>query len=203
MRRILVYGDSNTWGDTGFALKRYAKKAQWTNILQEKLGEKYEVIQEGLRGRYAGGFEFKGKEHLNGQAFYKDIFKRHSKVDMVIIALGTNDLYYSRYKRDPKDIAKDILWYEKTTEALKGADSVEFLYVLIPNFDSKKMKIFKPGKKMYEEHRIQVNGILKQKNINYVEENDLNFTDGLHFTKESHENMANSVYNKIKQMEEK
>ena len=57
--RILIYGDSNVWGDKGFGengalLGRYAAKQQWPNILQRLLGDEYNIIQAGLCGRTAG-----------------------------------------------------------------------------------------------------------------------------------------------------
>jgi hypothetical protein len=46
--RILIYGDSNVWGDKGFGqdgalLGRYATKQQWPNILQQLLGDEYDT----------------------------------------------------------------------------------------------------------------------------------------------------------------
>ena len=50
--RILCYGDSNTWGTIGKWVEnddpslRYENR--WTQILQQQLGDKYTVIEEGL-----------------------------------------------------------------------------------------------------------------------------------------------------------
>jgi lysophospholipase L1-like esterase len=57
MKTILCYGDSNLRGfipgtfdqKTGVS-KRYAKNKRWTGVLQNKLGEEYNVIEEGLNG---------------------------------------------------------------------------------------------------------------------------------------------------------
>ena len=59
MKKILIYGDSNTWGDNFFLGKRIDDDKQWANILQKKLGSEYKVIQEGLPGRIAGNFHIK------------------------------------------------------------------------------------------------------------------------------------------------
>jgi lysophospholipase L1-like esterase len=45
MKRILIYGDSNTWG--AGPENRYPDERQWSMILQTKLGGGYRVIQEG------------------------------------------------------------------------------------------------------------------------------------------------------------
>ena len=36
MKKILIYGDSNTWGDNFFLGKRIDDDKQWANILQKK-----------------------------------------------------------------------------------------------------------------------------------------------------------------------
>lgn len=51
MRQILCFGDSNTWGLDGDSGKRLPWGVRWTSLLQEKLGQQYHVIEEGLCGR--------------------------------------------------------------------------------------------------------------------------------------------------------
>ena len=48
MKQILCYGDSNTWGYMGSDLKRYPWDIRWTGRVQERLGDKWRVIEEGL-----------------------------------------------------------------------------------------------------------------------------------------------------------
>lgn len=93
--RILIYGDSNVWGDKGFGqdgalLGRYAAKQQWPNILQRLLGDEYDIIQAGLCGRTAG--EYAGQApYLSGKIGYEIALREASPVSGVIIALGVND----------------------------------------------------------------------------------------------------------------
>ena len=49
-RRILCFGDSNTWGykPTG---GRYDEETRWPMRMQRLLGDGYIVIEEGLNGR--------------------------------------------------------------------------------------------------------------------------------------------------------
>lgn len=50
--RIICYGDSNTWGYiSGSNHIRYSKTKRWTGVLQTLLGDKYEIIEEGLNSR--------------------------------------------------------------------------------------------------------------------------------------------------------
>ena len=50
-KRILCFGDSNTWGYVPATGKRYPVGVRWTSLLQEKLGDGYEIIEEGLNSR--------------------------------------------------------------------------------------------------------------------------------------------------------
>ena len=55
-RRILVFGDSNTWGwNPSNTLKppivRWSDEERFTGVMQKELGDGYTVITEGLNGR--------------------------------------------------------------------------------------------------------------------------------------------------------
>ena len=50
-KHIICYGDSNTHGYDGDSGQRFSEQIRWTKILQEKLGQDYLVIEEGLNGR--------------------------------------------------------------------------------------------------------------------------------------------------------
>lgn len=55
-RKILAFGDSNTWGfnpsnDGTGVLQRWDDDVRWTGVLQAELGPEFEVINEGLNGR--------------------------------------------------------------------------------------------------------------------------------------------------------
>ena len=51
MKRIVCYGDSNTWGYTPGTGARYPEDVRWTGRLQRALGPGYAVVEEGLNGR--------------------------------------------------------------------------------------------------------------------------------------------------------
>ena len=100
MKKILIYGDSNTWGDNFFLGKRIDDDKQWANILQKKLESEYKVIQEGLPGRIAGNFDIE-EPYKNGKDSFLSIYKSHAPIDILIIALGSNDLQI-KYNKDYK-----------------------------------------------------------------------------------------------------
>ena len=52
MRKILCYGDSNTWGLIPGTKERYPWGVRWTSLLQEKLKTRdIRILGEGLCGR--------------------------------------------------------------------------------------------------------------------------------------------------------
>lgn len=88
-KTILIYGDSYVFGkDPGG--NRYDRETRYVGVLQKELGDTYEVIAEGLRGRTLIG-ENGFLPHRNGLEQFDGIFGSHLPIDLVVLALGTND----------------------------------------------------------------------------------------------------------------
>ena len=53
MKKILFYGDSNTYGydPAGFMGGRYPRQERWTTILQKNLQETWQIAADGMPGR--------------------------------------------------------------------------------------------------------------------------------------------------------
>ena len=90
MKTILCYGDSNTYGYCPTTGGRYEKSKRWTTILQNLLGDEYEVVAEGLNGRTTA--YDRQDVWKNGLTHFKPIFSTHKPVDLIIFMLGTNDV---------------------------------------------------------------------------------------------------------------
>ena len=91
MKRILCYGDSNTWGLIPGTGERYPRGVRWTGVLQEMLREKgVTLIEEGLCGRTTV-FDDPVRENRNGAAALPGILEKHGYPDGAVIMLGTND----------------------------------------------------------------------------------------------------------------
>lgn len=106
-KRILCFGDSNTWGFNARDEQRFPKEVRWTRKLQQHLGEDYEIIEEGLNGRNAV-CEDQLKEGLRGLDYIYPCIMTHKPLDLVIIKLGTNDSK-ERYSMTPHNIAMGII----------------------------------------------------------------------------------------------
>lgn len=115
-KRILCYGDSLTFGSDHVNNKRLNVNERWTGVLQQMLGNKYEIIEEGLGGRTTELDDPKidGK---NGLLYFKSTIASHIPIDFVVILIGTNDLKI-RFNRTPQQIASS---FERYNEAIRSA----------------------------------------------------------------------------------
>ena len=97
MKRILCYGDSNTWGhdpvnvdpDTDLP-GRYDENTRWPCIMQKLLGSQYYVWEAGLCGRTTV-FDDPLMPTRNGVRDFEMVLQTCDPVDCIIFALGTND----------------------------------------------------------------------------------------------------------------
>jgi lysophospholipase L1-like esterase len=105
-KTIVCYGDSNTWGAHAFKDERLPANKRWAGVLQDTLGEQYEVINEGLNGRTFIAEDPK-KPHRTGIKQLKSILTTNKPIDIITIMLGTNDLK-STYGLSVEDIAEDL-----------------------------------------------------------------------------------------------
>lgn len=189
MIRILCYGDSNTRGSIGNG-KRMDDEKQWPNVLQALLGGRYRIVQEGLGGRVAG--ELDERMYMNGRSSFETIYRSASPVDLVIVALGTNDLK-ARYRRMAQDIADDLLWYGQAVKGLRdiegGRDS-KLLYIAPEDHPEAS-----PGtwSELVE--------IMRHFDASVLELDDLEKgPDGLHFSESAHAQIASKVRDKLKEI---
>ena len=104
MKRILCYGDSNTWGYDPVTQDRFDRDTRWPGALRNALGEGYEVIEEGLGGRTTV-WDDPIEGYKNGQTYLIPCLASHAPLDLVILMLGTNDLK-TRFSLSAFDIAE-------------------------------------------------------------------------------------------------
>lgn len=90
MKRILCFGDSNTYGHNPKDASRLEKR--WTRILPTLLGGGYEIIEEGLCARTTVFHHKPDPESRIGERMLEPIISTHKPFDLLIIMLGTNDL---------------------------------------------------------------------------------------------------------------
>jgi lysophospholipase L1-like esterase len=104
MRTILCFGDSNTWGMDPETGDRFPRDVRWPGRLQAALGDGWHVVEEGLNGRTAT-LDSPVAEGKNGLTYLLPCLDSHAPLDVVLIAVGTNDLA-ERYSLTATDVAR-------------------------------------------------------------------------------------------------
>lgn len=105
VRRVMCFGDSLTWGwvpvEGGAPSERYAADVRWTGVLAARLGDSFEVVEEGLSGRTVAGDYTDPR--LAAADYLPAALASHLPLDLVIMMLGTNDTK-AYLHREPYDI---------------------------------------------------------------------------------------------------
>lgn len=201
--RILCYGDSNTWGYiSGTDHQRYGETERWTRILAQRLGEKFEIIEEGLNSRTLISNDTRpGKEGKNGYEYLIPCLDTHDPIDLVVIMLGTNELK-KVYNKTIEEIGEIFeKYFVKTILKRKSQISNKYpkLLIVAPPL------AMEDGEGKYEgafEKSLRFNEIYaeiaKSNNCYFVDNDSLTVgIDGVHLTKESHKVLAGKIYKKI------
>lgn len=116
-KRILCYGDSNTWGQNPHVRKgRFAADERWTGIVQTRLGEGFAIIEEGLSSRTTN-LDYAQKPGRNGKTYFQPCLESQSPLDLVVIMLGTNDMKIDFGPRAAADIAEALRGYVQDVKA--------------------------------------------------------------------------------------
>ena len=93
MKKIICYGDSNTFGFNPKDGSRFDENTRWPAILQKNTETEYEVINEGMCDRT--GFVNNPKGFLfSAQKHFPKLILKSEDIDLLIIWLGTNDLQF-------------------------------------------------------------------------------------------------------------
>lgn len=211
-KRILCYGDSNTWGQKAHEAGRYPANVRWTGRLQMTLGDSFEIIEEGLSARTTD-LDYPHKPGRNGRTYLQPCLVSQSPVDTVILMLGTNDLKIEFGPRAPKDISSaieglvsDVIRLAKSPEGaspdiilvspiLINPDAPTFRDIYVPDYyddDSVQLarELAAHIKDVADRHHCYVVDA-----ANIAEAGD----DGVHMSEEGHYALAAHLAEKIKE----
>lgn len=186
-KRVFIYGDSNVWGDT-FVGPRVRYSDRWVNRLKRELRGKAHIIADGLSGRVAGDF-CKVKPYKNGKQAFAKALQRAGNVDIIIIALSTNDLQ-QQYGRTAQAVIHDLTDYQKL------AHGANIIYILPPAFSTGEDS----GPEFTEQSEEIRQEILRDKDSlgEYIELPLMPLSDGIHFSAKGHRLLARIVKNALK-----
>ena len=204
MKKILIYGDSNVNGRNFITTASIPEDMQWSGLLVDELSD-IKIYKNGLAGRLAGNYE-KINTLRNGREDFLASFKKYAPFDIIIIALGTNDLQV-KFKRSALDICEDLYWYKEVlykmfeNNKLKNKyfneDFPTFIYLSPVKVDYKRLG------KMFNAHSNQVREELNEIAINNLDnylilDNVELFLDGIHLSSNGHKEVAKKLERVIK-----
>ena len=214
MKRIMCFGDSNTWGYTGIPClkglpaERFDENTRWTSLLQKKLGADYRVLEEGYNGRTTV-YDDPVVYGVNGYTHLEVAYSTCSPCDLVIVMLGTNDV---RYAPDAQAVGagmRRLLMHLKEIIACSYSPECKILAVAPPKalpglptpsseYAYKQEWADEIAKlpEIYEE-------ICDQLGINFANAHEwavADVSDGLHLGGDGHAILADNLYEIVKQI---
>ncbi len=194
MKKILLYGDSNTYGydPRGMLGMRYPHEIIWPAVVGDKLGEEYEIIEEGQNGRPLPRLPYE-------EIFLKSMIKRLSADDIFVIMLGTNDILLTAYpnaRAAVKKMEDFIEWMKREADGLR-------LIVIGPVYISGLS-----GELMeYHEASIEMNRgfeeLCRQKGVDFWDAGQWGIPvayDGVHFSEEGHRIFGERFVEELKEL---
>ncbi len=136
MKSILVYGDSLVWGRNAINRNRHEYQYRLPNVLGASL-ENVKVWEAGLGGRTTD-LDFPGLPGRNGLEYLPVALLEAAPLDLVILALGTNDLF-AEAGRKPQDTVNAMRSLVKVTKNLPTAQGSS-----VPNTSPPRVMIVAP-----------------------------------------------------------
>lgn len=211
MKRILCYGDSNTWGhnpepkDNDF---RYGDDERWTGILQKELEGKAKIIEEGLCGRTIM-YDDPTAPDRNGSKFLNCCLQSQQPLDLIIFMLGTNDIRHI-FTPSVKEIAMGMknLVLEAKNPGAYWVGNVPEILVIAPApireeiassdfyglYDEESLEKSKKIASEYEKMFLDMNGVHFFDAGSVAE---ISLEDCIHLSKKGHQALAHAIYKKV------
>ena len=177
MNRLVLFGDSNTYGYDPCSCFGGCYSAPWPDLLAEKTG--FEVINDGMNGRMIPRREYEL------QLFHKKA-ERYG-ADGLIVMLGGNDLLVGT---KAKDVAVRM-------EALLAGCIVPMIYLISPPV--MKRGAWVPDDQLVEESKAlsrQYAVVAERLGIRYADAGEWDVElayDGVHFSEEGHARFAEGL----------
>ncbi len=191
MKKILCFGDSNTYGFIPGIGSRFDINTRWSGIFKQALEKtnKYTVIEQGYSGRTCFS------ERIPDEAFGLKILSKYltDDIDIVIFQIGINDTKI-QFDITKEQIREGI--FNFLTLALKCSKDVEIYVLSPPQTTSRVLKSASFNQKSIETAQKLIN-VFETVSIDlgckYIDLNSNVRTsdiDGIHYDKESHLKIA-------------
>lgn len=188
-KKILCFGDSNTYGFVPGEGVRYKKSVRWTGVLADCLGEGYKVFEGGCNNRVCFSNHPDGKKFIGNEFIYKYL---PYDIDIIITCLGANDLQ-KNYHNSFSDLEKGFYEYILGIKMVFNSKII----ILAPPFINKEVVKNEFFKELFDEKSVEMSMFLPEiwkkvakstdcyfLNLNLL--TDVSKADGLHYTSDSH-----------------
>lgn len=216
MKTILCYGNSYVWGCVPGSLnpqtglwQRHTKDKRWTGILQNELGDEFEIVTEGMNGRTTNIEEIiPGNPYKNGLAYLPFCLEAHYPIDLVIFMLGTNDTKI-QFNRTAEAIAEAMLELIQVVKASnKGPDakSPKILLIAAPStIKAPNLSSQRDDASIEKTHRIPklYQQLAQEEECDFLDASlvvSSSLLDGVHLDKAGNKLLGHAVAKKVKQI---
>ena len=203
MKKILCFGDSNTWGHNPVDCSKL--EMPWPDILKEMLPD-CEIIENGVCGRTTI-FDDPTAPDKNGITAFREIIRDNERADLVIIMLGTNDTL-NYYDCDAKGSAEALRGFIKEWRNAFNDSKI----LIISPIEIKECALAHPlFKHLYNEGAPAKSRAFAQYYSKMAKEENVYFMDaakaaeasdidGIHMNPDGHKKLAQAIYEKIKEI---
>lgn len=209
MRRILCYGDSNTWGAISGTNDRFRDEERWSGVLQKELGDQYLVLNEGYNGRTTV-FDDPVEGRLSGLAYFGPCLETQSPLDLLILMLGTNDLKV-RFGVSPLTIASGLERYLQVLQTTHMMGEKPEILLLAPILIDPSYREHALFHEMFGDQADERSRQFFAAYSAFAREHQLHFldaslygkadkADGLHMGIDSHKRLGKAVAEKVKEI---
>ena len=207
---VLCYGDSNTWGQKPDKSGRFPVNIRWTGRLQQKLGDDFYVIEEGLSSRTTD-LDYEKKPGRNGKTYLTPCLQSHNPIDIIILMLGTNDLKieFNRSLDDIANATKGLIEDIRENSYTKNNEPPKVLLVSPIHINNKAQYFQKLyGNVFYDAESVarsrDLAGVLsmvaKETGSFFLDASSVSAAgdDGIHFSKAAHIALADALIKEVR-----
>lgn len=197
LKKILCFGDSNTYGYIPNNGARYDKNTRWTGVLSLLSHGKFKIIEDGCNNRTAFAANPAGKI-FTGYEILPELLT--DDFDAVVLAIGINDTQFL-YNLSSIEIASGV---EKLINIVKVKSPQAKILLVAPSiltddvlngnfaclFDRTSIEKSRQLPLLYQK-------IAEKQNIEFLDLNSVAKTsslDGLHYAPEQHLKIAQAIF---------
>lgn len=212
MKKVLIFGDSNSWGYIPAKGERYPPDVRWPGIASKILGDGYELVEDSISGRTTV-YEDPQEPKRCGIDCLGYVLAAHHPLDLVVLFLGTNDLKFT-------DIGGYRMGLTRLIETVLDAQALFRLTAPVFNGDKRLLVVGPPRinpeiARLRPEHRLsgaadaseKLSGVAREVaerfGASFVDVSALVFpdaTDCLHLSREDHRKLGHTIADAIKRV---